>query len=155
MFSMNKKIYYIFPFAQVPDTEDDSGSSDFKEFTNLLLSGQKIANDTGKSHFFVWKGYKACISSQLPKLSTHEITRRFNLAMESIKKSDNEEQLFRPSRNVENIDNDVKKAAISVSSSASGQSSSYSSSRTSTDSLISDDLTQIPETQFVMEGKFS
>ena len=46
-----------------------------------------------KSHFFVWRGYKACISSQLPKLSSNELERRFKLAKDSIEKSKKTEEV--------------------------------------------------------------
>ena len=72
--------------TEVPETEDES-SSDFHEFKNLLLNGQQIADETKKNHYFVWKGYTACVSSEIPKLSTVELQRRFNLAMESIQKT--------------------------------------------------------------------
>lgn len=85
---------------QVGETEDDTSSEmkDLNEFTNLLLNGQRVADETKKTYTFMWRGYKACISSQLPKLSPHEIKRRFNLAIKFINQekdaaSDAEEEL--------------------------------------------------------------
>lgn len=73
-------LYYL----QVPETEDEGSSSDFNEFSKLLLKGQLVANETRKMYTFTWRGYKACVSSKLPKLSHTELKRRFNLAMKSI-----------------------------------------------------------------------
>lgn len=71
--------------TEVPDdTEDDCPKTDFQEFCKLLNNAKRIADETKKSHFFIWRGYKAYISSQLPKLSSHELERRFKLAMDSI-----------------------------------------------------------------------
>ena len=81
-----------FLFIKVPETDDEK--SDYHEFCKLLINGQRIANDTKKSYVFLWKGYKACISSQLPKLSSHEMERRFKLAMDSIRKME-KEKVFR------------------------------------------------------------
>lgn len=73
---------------QAPETEDETAGSDYQEFSKLLLNGQRVANDTKKSYVFMWRGYRACISSQLPKLSSIEITRRFKLAMDFINKTE-------------------------------------------------------------------
>ena len=55
---------------QVPETEDESTSrSDYAEFSKLLLDGQKIAIESGKTHIFTWRGYKACISNQIPQVA--------------------------------------------------------------------------------------
>ena len=125
----------------MPETEDESTSPEFNEFSKLLLNGQKIADETKKSYFFIWRGYKACISSQLPKLSHKELDRRFKLAMDSIKKAKEESevatQLF-------------KKPPEPISSST-GPPSSLSSN-VSSDSISSEDPSQIPETQFDMQG---
>lgn len=91
---------------------------------------------------FTWRGYKACISSQLPKLNNHELKRRFQLAMQTIKKMNNGD--------VEACDRDVFKKPERQSSSSgsqpqSSQQSSYSSSIQSSE--IDDEVTQIPETQ--------
>ena len=72
--------------TEVPDTEDEGPKTDFQEFSKLLINGQQIADKSKKSHVFEWRGYKACISSQLPKLSSFELERRFKLAMDSIAK---------------------------------------------------------------------
>ena len=121
----------------MPETEDETGSPDFNEFSKLLINGQKIADDTKKSYIFIWRGYKACISSQLPKLTSTELDRRFKLAMDSIKKqSEASTQIF-------------KKPSSPISSS--GPSSSLSS-RGSSDSISSEEPSQIPETQFDMQG---
>lgn len=90
---------------------------------------------------FVWRGYKACISCNLPKLNSHELNRRFDLAMEFLQKEGAKEISF-------------KKPNV-PSSSASAQSSS-SSSRASSESIHSENVeekTQIPETQY--DGKIS
>ena len=102
---------------KVPETEDDESTKEpeLKEFTKLLLNGQRVADDTGKTYKFMWRGYRACVSCNLPKLTANEIRRRFNLAMKNIAE-----------------DGQFKKPA--------------------TPSEI-DEPSQIPETQFVMEGK--
>lgn len=125
----------LFDILQVPETEDESTAPpDFLEFSDLLISGQRIADETKKTHFFTWKGYKACISSELPKFTTKELSRRFKLAMASIQKEGNKE-FFESSQ---------------MSSSGRSTSSSSSCSRGSS-SLLSDDVstevTQVPETQ--------
>ena len=132
--------------TEVPETEDEtpSHSSDFNEFSKLLLNGQVIANETNKNYIFVWRGYTACISAQLPKLSAKELDRRFNLAMESISKTKKDSS--------EALTQCFKKPAHLSNSSTSGPSSSSLSSRGSSDSISSEDLSQIPETQFDMEG---
>ena len=93
----------------------------------------------------MWRGYKACISSQLPKLSSFELERRFKLAMESISKMSEGEHVFK------------KPSQVSSSSSSGSAQSSSSSSRASSQSIQSDheETTQIPETQFDLEGKKS
>lgn len=75
--------------TEVQETEDEgiNGSPDFQEFSKLLLNGQTIADKTERTYMFIWRGYKACVSSQLAKLTSHELKRRFNLAMESIEKA--------------------------------------------------------------------
>ena len=85
--------------TEVPETEDESNNSaDYNEFSKLLLNGQKIADETERTYMFMWRGYRACVSSQLPMFSSHELKRRFNLAMESIqdasKKKENEVIIF-------------------------------------------------------------
>lgn len=69
---------------KVPETEDEGSPPEYQEFCNILLNSQKIANETQKAHVFIWRGYKGCVSSQIPKLTVPEMKRRFNLAMESI-----------------------------------------------------------------------
>ena len=54
--------------TDVAETEDEGNSPEYKEFCNLLLDGQKIANRTDRTHVFIWRGYKACISSKVPKV---------------------------------------------------------------------------------------
>lgn len=101
--------------TEVPETEDEGASSpDFIEFSTLLANGQRIANDTNKTYTFIWRGYKACVSSQLPNMTTFEMKRRFSLAMQSIEENNN-----------------FKKPEI-----------------------YTQEPTQIPETQFDMEGIF-
>lgn len=130
----------------MPETDDESSSPpEFQEFSNLLINAQRIADKTGKSHFFTWKGYHACVSSEIPKFTTSELHRRYKLAMQSIKKG--QPDFFTSTQ----------------MSSASGRSSSSSSSssRESTSILSeenqpsssSQELTQIPETQ--LPGKFT
>ena len=168
------------------------------------MNGQRIADETNKSYIFMWRGYKACISSQLPKLSSVELQRRYKLAMEFIKKP----SLPAPSSQVgftqassqagassqaeaapsyeasteaalssqvdpltdvmtqpdplppNSAPNTFKKPNpaifFSTSSSASAQSTSTSSSRPSSQSILSDgdEPSQIPETQFNMDGEF-
>ena len=159
----------------MPDTEDEGRSPDYNEFSKLICNAQQIADDTKKAYVFMWRGYKACISSQLPKLTSFEIDRRFSLAMDSINKRDKENEVIFCSKLYHNImtnliiksnfqdffehsqvqpvpTKEFKKPIAPVCSS-SGQSSSFSS-RASSDSLISEeDRTQIPETQFDMTGK--
>lgn len=84
------------------------------EFSKLLLNGQRVANDTKKTYTFMWRGYKACVSSQIPKITTIEMKRRFELALKFI--NDNQNNVASPG--------------------------------------LSQEPTQIPETQFDMEGKF-
>ena len=98
----------------MPETEDESANPALVEFLKLLLNGQRVADDTKKTYTFVWRGYRACVSSQLPKMTSYEIKRRFDLAMKSI----NENESF-------------KKPG---------------------DFSLSQEPTQIPETQFDMEG---
>ena len=115
---------------KVPETEDESASPEFNEFSKLLTDGQRIADETKKSHFFTWRGYKGCISSQIPRLNFREIKRQFDLAMESLKQQERSSQ----------------------SSTASAQSSS-SSCRVSSESIQSqEEITQVPETQCGQEG---
>lgn len=144
----------------MPDTEDESVDPDYKEFCQMLLDGQRRADDLKRSYFFTWRGYKACISNQIPKLTTTELKRRFNLAMQYIKKKEEEEgegeQFFYPTQKSENPQKEIFRAPEqSASSSSSGsQQSSSSSLRGSSDSLLSEEPTQIPETQFQMNGKY-
>ena len=102
---------------------------------------------------FIWRGYKACVSSNLPKMSTRELGRRFDLAMESIKKMEKEREedvFFQPTQPTQSSTIPARQA---VSSSSSGtQHSSSSSSRSSSQTLESEEPTQIPETQFDMGG---
>lgn len=122
----------------MPETEDESSSPDFNEFSKLLLNAQQIANDTGGKYVFIWRGYRACVSANIPKFSHTELERRFKLAMNYINsESEAKTQL-------------VKK----VSSSASGPSSSFSS-RGSSSSLSSEDPSQIPETQLHAKGNIN
>ena len=135
--------YNIFYSKQVPDTEDEGSPNDLKEFTKLLLDGQKIANDSRKTHFFVWRGYKGCISSELPKLNKHAILRRFHLA-KSFLQSDKQE-FFQSSQM-------SSSGRSSSSSSSRGSSSSIQSddrqvSQNLDDNQLSQDVTQVPETQ--------
>ena len=122
---------------QAHETEDESSPPEFKEFSKLLLDGQKTANETKRTYMFTWRGYKACISSQLPKLNNHELRRRFDLAMQSIKKGETTESFKKPF----NLSQTSSSGSQPQSSS---QNSSYSSSRISSES---DEPTQIPETQ--------
>ena len=94
------------------------------------MNGQVVANETNRTYIFLWRGYKACISSQLPKLSNTEVRRRFKLAMKFLK---------------DNPESTTFKKPIS-------QPLPPSSSSTQIP-LESQELTQIPETQFQMEGK--
>ena len=131
-----------------------SNDQDYIEFTELLKNGQEIADKTKRSYVFVWRGYKACISSQLPKLTTYEMKRRFNLAMDSIKKlreKEDDDVFFNPTQDRLKTPSNL----TPVSSSSSAAQSSSSSSQASQDSITSEEPTQIPETQFVMEGKFN
>lgn len=144
-----------------------ASNSYFNEFSKLLVDGQKIANDTGRTHLFIWRGYKACISSQLPKLSNHEIKRRFDLAMQSIKKD--EENFKKPTATVslppptttfsgrDNMDvGELTPSSASQPSTSSGsQPCTSSGSHQSSSSLESQEPTQIPETQFEMEGNIN
>lgn len=90
-----------------------------------MVQAQRIADENKKTHMFVWRGYKACVSSQIPKLTTQELKRRFNLAMKSVQDG----EFKRPSQ----------------------PSSSFSIPQTQ----LSQEVTQIPETQFIMEGKIN
>ena len=103
---------------------------DFNEFSKLLLNGQQVADETNKMYTFVWRGYKACVSSQQPKFNAHEVNRRFQLAMKCIGES--KRQGIRD-------DEGFKKplAACNLS-----------------DELTQIPETQIPETQFDMDGKY-
>ena len=75
----------MYVISKVPETGDESNTpTEFQEFSNLLLNAQRIADDSKKAHFFTWKGYKACVSSELPKFTTVELSRRYKLAMKSI-----------------------------------------------------------------------
>ena len=123
------------------------------------MEGQRIADSTKKSYFFEWRGYKACISSQLPKLSIHEVNRRFELAMQSIQKAKEQEQ----GPSVPLPDDEVvfkKPTTPSLASNSSSQSSGSQPESTSSQqsvsslSLESEEPTQIPETQFDMDGKY-
>lgn len=69
----------------------------------------------------MWRGYKACVSSQQPKLNSIELARRYNLAIKSIKQREKDDDHFKKP---------------SPSSDA-------------------EDVTQIPETQFDMEGTYN
>lgn len=116
----------------MPDTEDESNADatpEFQEFSKLLLNGQTVADQTKKAFFFTWRGYRACISSELPKFSAIELKRRFDLAMKSIGGG----KEFFQSRPLS--------SSGRSSSSSSGQSSS------SMNSEEQHELTQIPETQ--------
>lgn len=143
-------ILFFFSFIklQVPETDDESTTPMYREFTQLLLDGQKIADDTKRTHVFVWRGYKGCISSQIPKLTSFELKRRYNLAMEFIEKKEKEDgnDFFQPTQG-ESSDATNNPASSSSSARLS------SSSNVSSDYVISQDITQIPETQFQMEGK--
>lgn len=77
---------------QVPETEDEACRSDYNEFTKLLISGKRVADETKRTFSFIWRGYKACISHQVPKLTTFELERRFKLAMDFIHKSAKEQK---------------------------------------------------------------
>lgn len=103
--------------TEVPDTEDESANlPEFNEFSKLLLNGQRIADDTNRTYTFIWRGYKACVASNQPKLNVHELKRRFDLAMKSI-----------------SGDAQFKKPIIPSQE---------------------EEPTQIPETQFEMQGKY-
>lgn len=80
---------------QVPETEDEGSinSPEYREFCKLLLNGQEVANQTKKTYTFMWRGYKACISSQLPKLSASELERRYKLAISFIKKAQEDDEV--------------------------------------------------------------
>ena len=140
--------------TEVPDTDDEK--SDFQEFSKLLLNGQKIADDTKKTYVFMWRGYKACISGQLPKLSSYELERRYKLAMESIQKMKVDKEAATQETS-EGLSSQLFKKPIPLSSSSSSMQSSSSSDRPSSQSLLceTDEVTQIPETQFDMESKLS
>lgn len=129
----------------MPETEDESSApTDFQEFSALLINGQRIADETKKSHFFTWRGYKACVSSEIPKFSTRELNRRYQLAMKSIKEGGNNKTYF----------NTTEMTSASGRSSSSSSSSRGSSSSISSDQPLSQEfsqeLTQIPATQ--MQG---
>lgn len=128
---------FIKIFLKVPDTEDETaGATDeFKEFSKLLYNGQKVADETGKTYTFMWQGYRACVSSQLAKLTSFEVKRRFDLAMKFIKSGQSNEDCFK-----------IPKAT------SSGQSSSISSNKAASGPIESEEPTQIPDTQFHMEG---
>ena len=113
----------------------------------------------------MWRGYKGRISSQVAKLTSHEIKRRYNLAVECIdkqRKDKDEENFFQPSQRPEKF---KKPTPPTSSPSSTTAQSSSSSSRDSSDSLHSEEptqlpneglceeTTQIPETQY--EGMFS
>ena len=120
---------------KVPETEDEGSTPpDFQEFSNMLLNAQRAADAEKKSQFFTWKGYKACVSSEIPKFTTRELSRRYKLALECIKKAENNE-FFKTTQ----------------MSSASGRSSSSSGGSSSSISLEdvqhSQELSQIPATQ--------
>ena len=117
---------------KVPETEDDESTnqSEFNEFSKLLLNGQRVADDTGKSYTFVWRGYKACVSSKLGKLTTHELRRRFQLAMKFISEDDG--QFKKP--------NTPSQSTFSEEPSITFKSTQV------------EELSQIPATQFEMEG---
>lgn len=122
--------------TEVPDTEDEGNSTYFNEFSKLLLNGQSVADDTKRPYVFYWRGYKACISSNLPKLNIHEMRRRFKLAMIYVKENSS-------------LDVEFKKPI----SKQQPQSKSSSSSRIPLNS--SQEVTQIPDTQFEMEGNIN
>ena len=143
--------------TDVPETEDEK--SDFNEFAKLLQNGQRIADETKKTNFFMWRGYRACISSGLPKLSAIELDRRYKLAMDSINKSAKTETEASSSQTApgtapSQVEDGFKKP-YQPPSSSSCQSSSSSSGRLSSQSILSDseEITQIPETQFDMDSK--
>lgn len=137
---------YQFILLKAPDTEDEKSGSDFQEFSKLLVNGQRVANDTNKSYIFMWRGYKACISSNLPKLLSHELNWRYKLATEAISKLPKEPE-SEPSKNPEVF---RKPSPPNHSTSSTSVQSSSSSSRGSSQSILSDleEPTQIPETQF-------
>ena len=140
----------------MPDTEDETKPNDYKEFCNLLLNGQRIADDTERTYTFIWRGYKACISSQLPKLSSIELNRRFQLAVQSIQKMEDknkeDEIFFQPSQTLN--DGPFKRPGDrSLSTSSGSAPSSSQSSQLSSDTILSEETTQIPDTQFDMGGQ--
>lgn len=115
----------------MPETEDESNTpTDYVEFSNLLLNGQRSADEAGKSYFFTWRGYRACVASGLPKLTTRELNRRYKLAIDCINK---EGKYFETTQ-------------MSTSGRSSSSSSAGSSSILSSESQ-EQELTQIPATQ--------
>ena len=83
---------------------------------------------------FFWRGYRACVKSNIPKLTTHELRRRFDLAKKILAENSNRNQnqyFKRPS-----LPEPEPKQQPEPESS----------------DLLSEDLSQIPETQFDMEG---
>ena len=143
---------------QVPDTEDENGNGDpaYKEFSKLLLDGQAKADLEKKCYFFTWRGYRACIASQIPKLTHHELKRRFQLAMQHItkKEDDDGEIFFYPSQNA-SIPNKPTLPPTKESYTSSGSQNSSSSSFRGTSDSLSSEPTQIPETQFQMQGAYT
>lgn len=126
--------------TEVPETEDESNSPDYKEFCKLLKDGLQTARETQKTHFFEWRGYKACVSSQLPDFSRTELNRRYQLAIKSL--ANNEQSFF-------------ETTPMSSASARSTSSSSQGSQASQASSIISEEgsqeLTQIPATQ--LQGK--
>ena len=124
----------------MPETEDESARpTDFQEFTTLLLNGQRIADKSGKAHFFTWRGYQGCVSSEIPRFTTKEITRRYKLAMESIEKRGVKKEFFETTK--------MSSASGRSSSSSSAGSSSTFFSEDPQHQSQSQELTQIPATQ--------
>ena len=142
---------HCFTILQVPETEDENSPQEYKEFCKLLLDGQAIADNSGRTHIFIWRGYKACVSSQIPKLTTTELKRRYELAMQFIKKKEEEdgENFFVPSQQARKTTSSPVQERVSTSSGSQQSTTSSSSFRATTDSLNSDEPTQIPETQGV------
>ena len=127
----------LFLFVKVPETEDESNSpSEFQEFSNMLINAQKVADKAGKAHFFTWKGYRACVASQLPKFNTIELSRRYKLAIQCLKAD--KKEFFESSQ---------LSSASGRSSSSSSSSSKGSLSILSDEPPLSQELTQIPATQ--------
>lgn len=134
------------PETDAPETDDETNAPEYKEFCDLLMNGQKIADKTRKTHFFTWRGYRACISSQLPRLSKPEINRRFKLAMETIRnleKGESQPDTFK------------KPSTPSSDSQPNSLSSPGSQQQSSSQNSSTEEPTQIPETQFHMEGKLN